>query len=63
MKRLSQEKWRRYEFADGYVVCVKNFSRDELAKEERKHGALRKIGQKFIFRTAGGEEDGKADKA
>lgn len=63
MKRLSQEKWRRYEFADGWVVCVRRFSKDELAREEKKHGALRKIGQKLILRPTGVRTDGNINKA
>ena len=53
---LKRETFKRYEFADGCVVCVKGFSKDELAREEKKHGALRKIGQKLIFRPTGGAD-------
>ena len=29
-----------YEFEDGYMVCVKGFSRSELRYEIQKHGKL-----------------------
>ena len=30
----------RFVFADGYAVCVKGFSKQELRVEEKKHGKL-----------------------
>jgi hypothetical protein len=30
--------WTWYVFADGYRVCVRGFSKNELAWEERAHG-------------------------
>lgn len=47
---MKKQVWKRYEFSDGYVVCVKCFDKAELAAEERKHGALIKIGSKFVFK-------------
>lgn len=29
-----------FTFADGYSVCVRGFSKQELCVEERKHGKL-----------------------
>ena len=29
-----------YTFEDGYAVCVKGFSKNELIRETRKHGCL-----------------------
>lgn len=48
--RMKKQVWKRYEFSDGYVVCVKGLDKAELAAEERKHGPLRKIGSKFVFK-------------
>ena len=33
-------KYYWYIFADGYAACVRGFSKQELAVEERKHGKL-----------------------
>lgn len=33
-------KYYWFTFADGYSVCVRGFSSQELAVEERKHGKL-----------------------
>ena len=34
------DKYFWFTFADGYCVCARGFSRQELAVEERKHGKL-----------------------
>lgn len=52
---MKKQTWKRYEFSDGYVVCVKGFDKSELAAEERKHGPLRKIGSKFVFKGSNEE--------
>ena len=33
-------KYYWFTFADGYSVCVRGFSKQELAVEESKHGKL-----------------------
>lgn len=33
--------WYEYFFADGWSVVVRNMTRQELAREEQKHGKLR----------------------
>lgn len=33
-------KFYWYTFTDGYRVCVRGFSKQELSIEERKHGRL-----------------------
>ena len=33
-------KFYWFTFADGYRVCTRGFSKQELAVEERKHGKL-----------------------
>lgn len=32
--------WYWYTFEDGYQVCVRGMSKNELAWEEKRHGAL-----------------------
>ena len=38
MKGKMKYDW--FEFADGYSVCVRGFSKQELKVEESKHGKL-----------------------
>ena len=35
-----RDKYFWFTFADGYSVCVRGFSKQELAIEEQKHGKL-----------------------
>lgn len=49
---------KRYEFSDGYVVCVKGFSEEELSRTENKHGALKKINGLYVSRRRPKEEYG-----
>lgn len=47
---MAKARYKAYEFSDGYVVCVRGFSQEELAREEEKHGKLKKINGLFINR-------------
>ncbi len=37
-KEVKQIKWKRYTFADGYIVECKGMSKRELTREESIHG-------------------------
>lgn len=37
-KKMKTIKWRRYTFADGYIVECKGMSKRELMREESIHG-------------------------
>ena len=39
-RQMREMKYYWFTFADGYSVCVKGFSKQELRVEENKHGKL-----------------------
>lgn len=44
---MKREKWHEYVFEDGHKLITKGLSRNELAREELRHGKL--ISKKEVY--------------